>query len=56
MCVDGKIETSVYCIQQKLPTTWYSKIPKQYKHNVILGDFTQGKENKLRFPKTKVRN
>ena len=38
---NGKVETSVYWKQNKMPVHWTSKVPKCYKRNAINGDLNR---------------
>ena len=50
---NGILITSVHGKETKLPTPWNSKIPKKYKHNVIIGDLHRSKRISTDFTKEK---
>ena len=50
---NGILITSVHRKETKLPTPWNSKIPKNYKHIVIIGDLHRSKRISTVFTKEK---
>ena len=50
----GILITSVHHKETKLPTPWYSKIPKKYKPNVIIEDLHRSKRISSDFTKEEI--
>ena len=49
MFVNSIYNTMVNINSIKLPTTWWSKVPKPYKRNTIIGDLHRSKRTAMNF-------
>ena len=50
---NGQMKTKVHRKETKLPVSWNSKIPKQYKRNMLLGDLHRAKKISSNFVEEK---